>query len=104
MQIEKSQVVFAAFGVGLAAVGIARFVHGHAFSVADAVHVCIAIPLALIALFVSDYVLHHGGFAVLIAVFGIAAWVIVSPAFMVGLGIAVLGILTVQWHSTRTSL
>ncbi len=104
MQIEKSQVVFAAFGVVLGAVGIARFVYGPAFSVADVVHVCIAIPLALIALFVSDYVLHHGGFAILLAVFGIAAWVILSPAFTVGLSIAILGISIVQWHSARTSL
>lgn len=104
MQIEKSQVVFAAFGGVLAAVGIARFVYGHAFSVADAIRVCIAVPLALIVLFVSDYVLHHGRFAILIPVFGITAWLILSPAFTVALGIALLGISIVQWHSARASL
>jgi hypothetical protein len=104
MQIEKSQIVFAAFGVVLVAVGIARFASRHAFSVADAVHVAIAIPLALIAVFVSDYVLHHGGFVILLAVFGIVAWIVLSPAFTVGLGIVLLGISFVQWHSARTSV
>lgn len=97
----KSQIILAAFGTVIAALGIARFVFKHAFSVVDAVHVCIAIPLALVALFVSDYVLHHGGLAIFLVVFILVFLVALSPAFAVGLGIVLLGTSIVQWHSAR---
>lgn len=95
----KPQVLLAAFGVAVALVGVALFVHRHAFALADAIHICIAIPLALIAVYVSDYVLHHARLVFVLVVLALVFLVASSPAFAVGLGVTLLGLAIMEWRS-----
>ncbi len=88
----KPRVISTIFGAGFTAIGAARFFSWHAFSIADAIHVGIAIPIGLIAVFVSDYVRQHGGLAFVLVAFMIVLIAASNPAFALGLGVALLGI------------
>lgn len=97
----KSQLVLAALGAVSAVAGIARFAYLRAFSVTDAIHIFIAIPLALAAVFVAEYVRQHGGWAFALVAIIIVLLAAASPAFAVGLGVALLAMSTMQWLSSR---
>ena len=87
----KPQVALAALGAVFLVAGIARFYYLHAFSSADAIHAAIAVPIAFITLFVSDYVRQHGGLAFVLVALIVVLVAALSPAFAVGLGVALLG-------------
>jgi hypothetical protein len=93
--------VLAALGAAFALAGIVRFLYLHAFSMADALHVCIAIPLALAGVFVADYVRQHGGWAFVFIAIIVVLLAAASPAFAVGLGVALLGMSIMQWFTAR---
>jgi hypothetical protein len=89
----------AALGAVFTIAGIARFAYLHAFSVTDTIHMCIAIALALAAVFVADYVRQHGGWTFALVAIIIVLLAAASPAFAVGLGVTLLGMSIMQWHS-----
>jgi 2-dehydropantoate 2-reductase len=97
----KPQIALAALGVISLVVGISHFYRVHAFSTADALHVGVAAPLALVAIFVSDYVRQHGGLAFVFVALIIALVAALNPAFAAGLGISLLGMSIAMSKSER---
>ncbi len=90
-KIEWGPLIVLVVGGALLLLGAARFVHRHRFGLLDSLYCCLAIVAGWVLLLVFDYVLHHARLvSIMVLVLG-AVLVSRSPAFDVGLGVALLG-------------
>jgi hypothetical protein len=89
--IPWGALVLATVGISLFLFGVTRFVLRHHFGFSDALYCCLAIIPAGILLLVFDYVLHHAKLVSVIPLVAAVMFVVTSPAFDVGLGLALLG-------------
>ena len=90
-KVAWGPLIVVAIGAMLFLLGAGRFVHRHRFGMVDALFCCLAIVAGWVLLLVFDYVLHHARLvSIMVLVLG-AVLVSRSPAFDVGLGVALLG-------------
>lgn len=92
----KGAIAVAILGLAALAAGVARFVHAGHFPIIQAVYCLIAIPAGLLLLLVADYTLHHARLVFLMVLAILAFWSIASPAFSVGLGLGLTGMVITQ--------
>ena len=92
----RTEGLLAIAGLVVLGLGIARFAALGHFSLGEAGYCLIAAVVAVFLLFVADYTLHHARVAMVIVVLLIAALAWRSPAFCVGLGVALLLLLAEQ--------
>jgi hypothetical protein len=78
-------------GASLFLLGVTRFVLKHHFGISDALYCCLALIPAGFLLLVFDYVVHHAKLVSIIPLAAAVMFVVTSPAFDVGLGLALLG-------------
>lgn len=76
--------------------GVWRFVRLGHFSLADAGYCALAIPAALLLLLILDYTLHHALVVGILLFLVLAMLAFRSPAFCVGLGAGMAGIVWKQ--------
>jgi phosphatidylserine synthase len=76
--------------------GILRYVRAGSFTLRQAVFCLAAIPLAMLALLVLDSTVHHARFVALMFLLVIILLAVQIPAFCVGLGLGLAGMLLAQ--------
>jgi len=76
--------------------GILRYVREGSFTLGQAAFCLAAIPLAMLALLMLDYTLHHARFAALMLLLAIILLAVQLPAFCIGLGLGMAGMLLAQ--------
>jgi len=82
--------------VAIFAAGAARYYRHGNFSLAQAGYCLVAVLASLMVLLVFDYTLHHARIAALMVLIFITLFLVASPAFCVGLGLALAGTVVVQ--------
>jgi cell division protein FtsW (lipid II flippase) len=83
-------------GVAIFAAGIAGYYRHGNFSRAQARYCLLAIVVSLIVLLVFDYTLHHAKIAAVMVLIFAVLFLVASPAFCVGMGLALVGTVVVQ--------
>lgn len=82
---------FTLLGVVVFGAGVLRLILHRHFSLVQAAYCLVSIPAALMLLLIFDYTLHHARIACIIVVVILLLLAFGSPAFCVGLGLAMLG-------------
>jgi hypothetical protein len=72
--------------------------HGN-FSLAQAGYCLVAVLASLVVLLVFDYTLHHAKIAAVMVLIFAALFMVASPAFCVGMGLALAGMVLSQSRS-----
>ena len=81
----------AIFGTG----AVRYYRHGN-FTLAQAGYCLLAILVSLLVLLIFDYTLHHAKIAAVMVLIFVVLFMVASPAFCVGLGIGLAGMIVVQ--------
>jgi hypothetical protein len=87
---------FTLLGAVVLGAGVLRFILHRHFSLVQAAYCVLSIPAALILLMIFDYTLHHARIACLMVVLMLLLWTFGSPAFCVGLGLTMLGMVVTK--------
>ncbi len=82
--------------VAIFLVGALRYYRHGSFSLAQAGYCLVSIPAALLLLLVFDYTLHHAKIAAVMVLVFVVLFLVASPAFCVGMGLALAGMVVVQ--------
>jgi multidrug transporter EmrE-like cation transporter len=94
-KIAWGPLIVVAIGGALFLLGAGRFLHQQRFGLVDALFCGLAIAAGWVLLLVFDYVLHHARLvSIMVLVLGVVL-VSRSPAFDVGLGVALMGAIIV---------
>ncbi len=87
---------FTLLGVAILIAGVLRFILTRHFTLAQAAYCLASIPAALLLLMIFDYTLHHARIVCLMVLAIVIILAIRSPAFCVGLGLTVLGMVVTK--------
>jgi cell division protein FtsW (lipid II flippase) len=82
--------------VAIFATGAARYYRHGNFSLVQTGYCLVAVLASLVVLLVFDYTLHHARIAALMVLIFVTLFLVASPAFCVGLGLALAGTVVVQ--------
>ena len=94
--VAKAPAILLLLAVAIFAVGAVRYYwHGN-FSPVQAGYCVVAVLMSLVVLLVFDYTLHHAKIAALMVLVFVVLFLVASPAFCVGLGIGLAGMIVVQ--------
>jgi hypothetical protein len=74
------------------------YLHG-SFTLAQAGYCLVALVVSLVVLLVFDYTLHHAKIAAVMVLIFAALFMVASPAFCVGMGLALAGMVLSQSRS-----
>lgn len=94
--MAKAPAILLLLAVAIFAAGAARYYRHGNFSLAQAGYCLVAVLASLMVLLVFDYTLHHARIAALMVLIFITLFLVASPAFCVGLGLALAGTVVVQ--------
>ncbi|HEY6304895.1 MAG TPA: hypothetical protein VI488_00380 [Candidatus Angelobacter sp.] len=87
---------FTLLGAVVFGAGVLRFILHRHFTLVQAAYCLGAIPAALVLLMIFDYTLHHARIACLMVLVILLLLAVTSPAFCVGLGLTMLGIVVTK--------
>jgi hypothetical protein len=82
--------------VAIFAAGAMRYCRHGNFSLAQAGYCLLAMLASLVVLLVFDYTLHHAKIAAVMVLIFVALFLVASPAFCVGMGLGLAGMVVVQ--------
>jgi hypothetical protein len=85
--------------IAIFAAGAMRYYRHGNFSLAQAGYCLLAMLASLVVLLVFDYTLHHAKLAAVMVLIFAALFLVASPAFCVGMGLALAGMVVVQGRS-----
>jgi hypothetical protein len=89
--VARAEVLLLLLAVAIFLAGAVRYyIHG-GFTLAQAGYCLLSIPAALLALLVFDYTLHHARIAAVMVVVFVSLSLVASPAFCIGMGLALAG-------------
>jgi drug/metabolite transporter (DMT)-like permease len=94
--IAKAGAVLLLLAVAIFLAGALRYFRLGHISLAQAAYCLVSIPAALLALLIFDYTLHHARIAAVMVLIFVGLFLVASPAFCVGLGLALAGTVVVQ--------
>jgi glucan phosphoethanolaminetransferase (alkaline phosphatase superfamily) len=92
----KAEVLLLLLAVAIFLAGAVRYYRHGNFSLAQAGYCLVAIVVSLVVLLVFDYTLHHAKIAALMVLIFVALFMVASPAFCVGMGLGLAGMVVVQ--------
>ena len=82
--------------VAIFAAGAVRYyLHGN-FTLVQAAYCLVAVLVSLVVLLVFDYTLHHAKIVAVMVLVFVVLYLFVSPAFCVGMGLGLAGMVVVQ--------
>jgi hypothetical protein len=87
---------FTLLGVVVLGAGVLRFILHRHFSLVQAAYCLGSIPAALMLRLIFDYTLHHARIASLMVVVILLLLAFQSPAFCVGLGLTIVGMVVTK--------
>jgi len=94
--VAKGPAILVLLAVAIFAAGAVRYyLHGN-FTLVQAAYCLVAVLVSLVVLLVFDYTLHHAKIVAVMVLVFVVLYLFVSPAFCVGLGLALAGMVVVQ--------
>jgi hypothetical protein len=94
--VAKAPATLLLLAVVIFAAGAVRYyLHGN-FTLAQAGYCLVAILASLVVLLIFDYTLHHAKIAAVMVLVFVVLFLVASPAFCVGMGLALSGMVVVQ--------
>jgi hypothetical protein len=97
--VAKAPAILLLLAVVIFLAGAVRYYRHGSFSVAQAGYCLVAVLASLVVLLVFDYTLHHARIAASMVLIFAALFMVASPAFCVGMGLALAGMVLSQSRS-----
>jgi hypothetical protein len=94
--VEKGPIILLAVALVTLAAGIVRFINRGHFTATQAGYCMLSVLAALLLVMLADYTLHHARLVLVLVLAIVVLWLVASPSFCVGLGLALTGIVIVQ--------
>jgi hypothetical protein len=94
--VVKTPALLLLLAVAIFLAGAVRYYRHGNFTLAQAGYCLVSIPAALLALLIFDYTLHHAKIAAVMVLIFVALFMVASPAFCVGMGLGLAGMVVVQ--------
>jgi cell division protein FtsW (lipid II flippase) len=94
--MTKGPAILLLLAVAIFAAGAVRYYRHGNFSLAQAGYCLVAVVASLVVLLVFDYTLHHAKIGALMVMVFAALFLVASPAFCVGMGLGLAGMVVVQ--------
>ncbi|HEY2236045.1 MAG TPA: hypothetical protein VGK01_21410 [Candidatus Angelobacter sp.] len=94
--VAKAAALLLLLALAIFAAGAMRYYRHGNFSLAQAGYCLLAMLASLLVLLVFDYTLHHAKLAAVMVLIFIVLFLVASPAFCVGMGLALAGTVMVQ--------
>ena len=94
--VAKAPAILLVLALAIFLAGAVRYYRHGSFSLAQAGYCLVAVVASLVVLLVFDYTLHHAKIAALMVLIFIALFMVASPAFCVGMGLALAGMVVQQ--------
>ena len=94
--VAKAAALLLLLAAAIFAAGAMRYYRHGNFSLAQAGYCLLAMLASLVVLLVFDYTLHHAKLAAVMVLIFVALFLVASPAFCVGMGLALAGTVVVQ--------
>jgi len=92
----KAEVLLLLLALAIFLAGAVRFYRHGSFSLAQAGYCLVAVLASLVVLLVFDYTLHHAKIAAVMVLIFVVLFMVASPAFCVGMGLALAGTVVTQ--------
>ena len=94
--VAKAPAILLLLAVAIFAAGAVRYYRHGSFTLAQAGYCVVAVVASLVVLLVFDYTLHHAKIAAVMVLIFVALFLVASPAFCVGMGLALAGMVVAQ--------
>jgi cell division protein FtsW (lipid II flippase) len=94
--VAKGPALLLLLAVGIFLAGVARYYRHENFTLAQAGYCLVSVLASLVVLLVFDYTLHHAKIAAVMVLIFVVLFMVASPAFCVGMGLGLAGIVVVQ--------
>ena len=94
--MASAPVILLLLALAIFAAGAVRYVRHGNFSLAQAGYSLISIPVALVVLLILDYTVHHAKIAAVMVLIFVVLFLVASPAFCAGTGLALAGMVLKQ--------
>jgi cell division protein FtsW (lipid II flippase) len=94
--VAKAPAILLLLAVTIFAAGALRYYRHGNFSVAQAGYCLVAVLVSLLVLLIFDYTLHHAKIVAVMVLVFVVLFLVVSPAFCIGMGLALGGMVVVQ--------
>jgi hypothetical protein len=94
--VAKAAALLLLLALAIFAAGAMRYYRHGNFSLAQAGYCLLAMLASLVVLLVFDYTLHHAKIAAVMVLIFVALFLVASPAFCVGMGLGLAGMVVVQ--------
>ena len=94
--MAKAPAMLLLLAVAIFLAGAVRYYRHGNFSLGQAGYCLVAVLASLVVLLVFDYTLHHAKIAAAMALIFVVLFLVASPAFCVGMGLALAGTVLVQ--------
>jgi cell division protein FtsW (lipid II flippase) len=94
--VARAPAILLLLGVAIFLAGVARYHRQGNFSLAQAGYCMVATLVSLVVLLVLDYTLHHARIVAVMVLIFVVLFLIANPAFCVGLGAGLAGMVVVQ--------
>lgn len=97
--VAKAPAILLLLAIAVFAAGAVRYYRHGNFTLAQAAYCLVAVLVSLVVLLVFDYTLHHAKIAALMVLIFVALFLVASPAFCVGMGLGLTGMVLSQSRS-----
>jgi len=94
--VAKAPAILLLLAVAIFLAGAVRYYRHGSFTPAQAGYCVVAVVASLVVLLVFDYTLHHARIAAVMVLIFVALFLVASPAFCVGMGLGLAGMVVVQ--------
>jgi len=97
--LAKAEVLLLVLAVVIFLAGAIRYYRHGNFSLTQAGYCMVAVLASVVVLLVFDYTLHHAKIVAVMVLIFVVLFLVASPAFCVGMGLGLAGMVIVQGRS-----
>jgi hypothetical protein len=94
--VAKAPAILLLLALAIFLAGAVRYYRHGTFTLVQAGYCLVAVVASLVVLLVFDYTLHHAKIAALMVLVFVALFLVASPAFCVGMGLGLAGMVVAQ--------
>jgi drug/metabolite transporter (DMT)-like permease len=94
--VAKAQALLLLLAAAIFLAGAVRYYRHRSFTLVQAGYCLVAVLASLVVLLVFDYTLHHAKIAALMVLIFVALFLVASPAFCIGMGLGLAGMVVSQ--------
>jgi hypothetical protein len=94
--VAKAPAILLLLALAIFLAGAVRYYRHGTFTLVQAGYCLVAVVASLVVLLVFDYTLHHAKIVALMVLVFVALFLVASPAFCVGMGLGLAGVVVAQ--------